>query len=85
MQLRSILQTTTAYWANLTVMISIDGMEQDFWVYYCLQLVDTLKYILKDIFICIIREQVSDEGESTGRWYKGCHNTMNDILCQIEW
>jgi len=46
MQLTSILQMTAAYWANLTVMMSIDRLEQDFWVYYYLQLVDTLKYIL---------------------------------------
>ena len=33
-------------------------------MYYYLQLADTLKYILKDIFICIIKEQCFDEGES---------------------
>jgi len=33
-------------------------------VYYYLQLADTLKYILKDTFICIIKEQRFDEGES---------------------
>jgi len=33
-------------------------------VYYYLQLADTLKYILKDTFICIIKEQCFDEGES---------------------
>jgi len=61
----------------------IDQMEQDFWVYYYLQLADTLKYILKDIFICIIKEQWIDEGESTWRQYKGCQTTINDILGQI--
>jgi len=85
MQLTSILQTTAAYWANLMVKMSIDQMERDFWVYYYLQLVDTLKYILKDIFICIIKDQCIDEGESTWRWYKGCQNTSNDILGQIKW
>ena len=34
-------------------------------MYYYPQLVDTLKYNLKDIFICIIKEQCSDEEEST--------------------
>jgi len=33
--------------------------------YYYLQLVDTLKYILKDIFICTIKEQCSDKGKHT--------------------
>ena len=34
-------------------------------MYYYVQLVDTLMYILRDIFICIIKEQSIDEGEST--------------------
>jgi len=85
MQLTSILQMTAASWANLTVTMSINRKEQDFWVYYYLQLADTLKSILKDIFICIIQEQCIDEGESTWRWYKGCQNTINDILGQIKW
>ena len=85
MKLTSILQTTAAYWANLTVKMSIDRMEQDFWVYYYLQLADTLKYILMDMFICIIKKQCIDEGESTWRWYIGCQNTINVILGQIKW
>jgi len=85
MQLTSILQTTAAIWANMTVKMSIDRMEWDCWVYYYPQLAGTLKYILKDIFICIIKEQFSDEGESTWRGYKGCQNTINDILGQIKW
>jgi len=67
MQLTSIVQTTAAYWAYLTVKMSIDRMERDFWVYYYLQLADTLKYILNDTVICIIKEQCIDEGESTWR------------------
>jgi len=82
MQLTSIWQMTAAYSANLTVKMSIDQMAQDFWVYYQLQLADTWKYILQDIFICIIKEQCSIEGESTWRQYKGCQNTINDILGQ---
>jgi len=85
MQLTSILQLTAANWANLTVKLGIDRMKWDFRVYYYLQLADTIKYILKDIFICIIKEQCIDEGESTWRWYKGCQNTINDILGQIKW
>ena len=45
--------------------MSIDRMEQVFGVYYYLQLADTLKCILKDIFICIMKEQCSDKEEST--------------------
>jgi len=45
-------------------MMSIDGKEGEFGVYYYLQSVDTVKYILKHIFICIIKEQCSDQGES---------------------
>jgi len=85
MQLTSILQTTAANWANLTAKMSIDWMKRDFWVYYYAQLADTVMYISKDIFICIIREQSIDEGESTWRQYKGCHNTINDISGQILW
>jgi len=57
MQLKTILQTRAAYWANLGVKMSIDRKECDFWVYHYLQLADTLKYILNEIFICIIKEQ----------------------------
>jgi len=85
MQLTSILQTTEANWANLTVKMSIDWMKRDFWVYYYLQLADTLKFILKDIVICIIKEQCSDEGESIWRRYKSCQNTINNILRQNKW
>jgi len=35
--------------------------------YHYLQLPDTLKYILKDIFICTIKEQCSDKGKHTWR------------------
>jgi len=82
MQLTSILQTTAANWANMPMKMSIDRMKGDFGVYYYLQLADTLKYILKDILICIIKEQCFDEGESIWRRYKGCQNTINDLLHQ---
>jgi len=64
MQLTSILKTRAAYWVILQVMTSIDPKERDFRVYYYLQLVDTLKYISKERFICNIKEQRSDQGES---------------------
>jgi hypothetical protein len=49
---------------NLTVKTSNDGMECDFCMNYNLQLVDSLKDILKDKFICIIIEQYIAEWES---------------------
>jgi len=45
-------------------MTSSDRKERDFGVYYYLQLADTVKYILEDIFLCIIKEQCSDQGQS---------------------
>jgi len=45
-------------------MTSIDPKELHFGMYYYLQLADTVKYISKDIFICIIKEQCCDQGES---------------------
>jgi len=64
MQLRSILRTRAANRVNLQVVTSIDRKEWDLRDYFYLQSVDTVKYILKDIFWCIIKEQCSDQGES---------------------
>jgi len=64
MQLVSILQMTAAYWGNLQVKPSVDRKEWDLCAYSYLQSADTLKYIFKDIFICIMNEQSSNEGES---------------------
>ena len=60
MQLTFILKTKAAYWANLAVMISINPMARYFGDYYYPEFADTVKYILKDIFICIIKQQCSD-------------------------
>jgi len=84
MQLTSIVSTRVAYSANLQVKTSIDRKERDFWVYYYLQLEDTMKYILKNIFIWIIKEQFHRKGEGTWRQLKGCQNPINDILCQFK-
>jgi len=65
--------------------MSIDQMKHDLRVDYYLQLADTLKYILQDRFIWIIKERCFDEGESIWIWYKGCQNTINDILHQNKW
>jgi len=64
MQLTLILKTKAAYWANLAVIISINQMAQHFGEYYYSEFPDTVKYILKDIFNCIIKEQCSDQEES---------------------
>jgi len=46
---------------------------------------DTAKYILKDIFICIIKVQCSDQEERKWKPYKGCQINVNDGLRQIKW
>jgi hypothetical protein len=45
-------------------MTTINQIAQLFGVYYYPELADTVKYILKNIFICIIKEQCSDQEES---------------------
>jgi len=42
-------------------MTSIDRMVQHFGDYYYPEFADTVKYIWKDIFICIITDQCSDQ------------------------
>jgi len=83
MQLTSILKTRAACWANLQVITSIDWKKWDFGVYNYLQLADTVKYILKDIFICIIKEQCSNQWESEWKRLKDCQNNVNDRLRQM--
>jgi len=63
MQITSFLNMRAAYWGKLEVMTSIDQTALDFWDCYYLQLADTVKYISKDIFICINKEQCGDQGE----------------------
>jgi len=64
MQLTFILKTTVAYWATIQVMTSIDWQAWHYGDYYFQQLADTIRYILKDILICIIKEQCSNQEES---------------------
>jgi len=64
MHLTSIVKTRAAYWVNVHIMTCIDRMEADCGMYYYLQLPDTGKYISRDIFRWIIKEQCSDQGES---------------------
>jgi len=51
-------------WQCWRALIEQNGI---FEYYYYLQLADTLKYILKDILICIITEQYRNKGKSTWR------------------
>ena len=60
----SHLKTTVAYWAKLAVIASIARMARDVGDYYYPELVDTVRIIFKDIFICIINEQCSNQEES---------------------
>jgi hypothetical protein len=83
--LTSTLQMRAVYWANLTVMRSIDRQEWVFDYHYYVQLADTLEYILKNLFICIMKEQYSDEGECTRRWWNGDQNMITVIQSQIQW
>jgi len=45
-------------------MSSIDRMALHFGDHYYPEFADTVKYILKDIFLSIIKEQCSDQEES---------------------
>jgi len=60
MQVTLILKTKAANWANLAVMTSINRMARDFGHLYYPESADTVKYIWKNIFICIIKEQCSN-------------------------
>jgi len=83
MQLTSILKTRAAYWAKLQVITTIDRKERDFGVYNYLQLSDTAKYILKNIFLCIIKELYSDQEESWWKRQKHYLNNVNDRISKI--
>ena len=67
MQLTSILQMRAAYWENLQVKTRHDQKEEDFWLFEYLQLVNTSKYALRNMFIYIITEQFQHKRESTWR------------------
>ena len=53
-------------------MTSIEQKGRDFGQYYY-------------IYLCIIKEQLSDQDESKWKRQKGSQNNVNDGLCQIEW
>jgi len=65
MQQTFILKTRAACGANLAVMTSINQMARQFGDCYYPEFADTVMNILKDIFIRIIKEQYSDQEEST--------------------
>jgi len=72
MQLKFILKTRAADWVILQLMTSIDRKTRDFEDFY-------YKYL------CIIKEQRSYHEECKWKRKKGCHNNVNDKLCQIQW
>jgi len=53
-------------------MMSIDRKTRDFGDYY-------------SIYLCIIKEQRSDQEESKWKRQKGSQNNVNDGLCQNSW
>jgi len=66
-------------------MMRIDWKAWDIGDYYYLQLVDTVKYISKDIFMRIIKQQCSDQEDSKWKCYKDCQNNVNDVRRPIKW
>jgi len=53
-------------------MMSIDRKTRDFGEYYYL-------------YLCIIKEQSSDQEDSKSKCQKDSQNDVNDGLCQINW
>jgi hypothetical protein len=72
MRLTCILKTKAADWVILQLMTSIDWKTRDFVDYYY-------------IYLCIIKEQRSDQEESKWKCQKGSQNNVNDGLYQIKW
>jgi hypothetical protein len=72
MWLTFILKTKAADWAIVQLMMSIDQKTRDFGDYYY-------------IYLCIIKEQRSDQEESKWKRQKGGQNHVNDGLYQIKW
>jgi len=80
-----ILETSAAFWVNSQCRQASTERTGISECYHYLQLVDTIQHILKDIFICTIKEQCSDTGKRTWRGENDCQNTVIDVLCQSEW
>jgi len=72
MQLTSILKIGAAYWANLQAMTSIDRKAPHFGDWYYM-------------WLCIIKEQCSDQEENKWKYYKDCQCNVNDRLWEIKW
>jgi len=70
MRLTFILKTKAADWAILQPMTIIDRKTRDFGDYYY-------------IYLCIIKEQRSDQEESKWKHQKDSQNNVYDGLCQI--
>jgi len=67
-----ILNTGAAYWVILQLITSIGRKTRGFGDFYY-------------IYLCIIKEQRSDQEESKTKCQKGCQNNVNDGWCQIKW
>jgi len=80
-----MLQRRPGYGANLQVKPIIDLNKLYVWVYYYLQFMETSKYVWKDKFMGMIKERFGHKGESIWRRWKGCQNSIHDILCEIKW
>jgi len=71
MWLTFILKTKAADWVILQLMMSIDRKTRDFGDYY--------------IYLCIVKEQRSDQEESKWKRQKGSQNNVNDGQSQNKW
>ena len=80
-----LLKSRAVYWVNLAVITSIDQMAWNYGQYYYAQFTDTVKHILKDIFICIIKEQCCEQEESKSTWSKGSQMNPKHWLNYTKW
>jgi len=75
MQLTFRLNIRAAYRAKLAVLARMDRMERHFGECCYPKFSDTGKYILKDVFICIITKQCSDEEKVNVKIRKAAEST----------
>jgi hypothetical protein len=65
-------------------MTGIDQIARYLEDHYYLEFADTLKHIINDIFLCIFKEQCSDQEEYKCKLWKGCQIKVHDGLHQIK-
>jgi len=90
MQLTFRLWTTADYWSIRTVKMRNECMEWDFWVYYYLQLADSLKSILQNILYVsfknngLMNEKVHEDGKMAAKIpITLCWATIHDNILWI--